>query len=94
MANWPLIFSGQCHRTPQNTSKGTHHLTRDVERVDEIVLSRSYTAKELINKIRARTFSPYRGTYFWENGQKIYLRLQLLYEDQIKEEEDGKSYRD
>ncbi len=92
---WPLIRSGKVPRITQDREKGTYHSTKDVECVDEIFLGRTYTAKELINIIRARTFPPYPGAYFWNEGCKVYLRLQLLNEEQIKVEGAGeKIHRD
>lgn len=82
---WPLIRSGRAPRVQQSRDAGTYHRTRDVERIDHIDLDRTYTAKELIDVIRARTFPPYPGAYFEHEGRKVYLRLQLLYENQLNE---------
>jgi methionyl-tRNA formyltransferase len=84
---WPAICSGAVSRIPQNRDEGTYHRTSDVQNVDYIDLDREYTARELIDIIRARTFPPYPGTYFIHRGRKVYLRLQLLYEEQIEGEE-------
>ena len=83
--NWYLILGGQLHRSPQSSGAGTFHHTRDVEKIDEIELDRNYTARELINILRARTFPPYAGACFLDGGRKVYLRLQLLYEDELSE---------
>lgn len=80
---WPAILSGQVSRMPQPIDDGTYHRMNDVEKIDYIDLDREYTAKELINVIRARTFPPYSGAYFIYQGRKVYLRLQLLYEEQL-----------
>jgi methionyl-tRNA formyltransferase len=82
---WPLIRSGRAPRIRQRSDKGTYHRTKDVERIDQIDLDRQYTARELIDIIRARTFPPYAGAYFIHEGRKVYLRLQLLYEEQVGE---------
>ena len=93
--NWPLIRCGQSPRIPQNRNEGTYHRVRDTEGVDEIDLNRTYTGRELVNIIRARTFPPYPGAYFWHNGRKIYLRLELLYEEQLRKEKAvGNIHRD
>lgn len=84
---WPLIKSGKTIRTSQNLNEGTFHYTKDVEQVDQIKLDHRYTARELIDIIRARTFPPYPGAFFIHNGNKIYLRLQLLKEDEIEGEQ-------
>jgi methionyl-tRNA formyltransferase len=82
---WPLIRSGRVPRIPQDRREGTYHHTRDVEHIDPIDLDRTYTARELIDIIRARTFPPYPGAHFIHQGRKVYLRLQLLYEEQLNE---------
>jgi len=81
---WPLIRSGQPPRIPQKNNDGTCHRVRDVERIDDIDPDRTYTARELIDIIRARTFPPYAGAYFKQRGRKVYLRLQLLYEEELR----------
>lgn len=82
---WPLILRGQAQRSPQLPGAGTRHSVRDVEGIDEIDLERAYTARELINILRARTFPPHPGAYFRDGGRKVYLRLQLLSEDELSE---------
>lgn len=80
---WPLIRSGQASRIPQGKEEGTYHRTQDVEQIDHIDFDRAYTTRELIDVIRALTFPPYPGAYFIHEGRKVYLRLQLSYEEQL-----------
>jgi methionyl-tRNA formyltransferase len=82
---WPLIRSDHASRVPQDKNQGTHHLSRDVDNIDHIDLGRTYTAGELIDILRARTFPPYKGAYFFHKGRRIYMQLQLFYEDQMSE---------
>jgi methionyl-tRNA formyltransferase len=82
---WPLIREGKEQRTSQSGMKGTYHVTQDVQRIDEIDLDQQYTARDLINIIRARTFAPYKGAYFGDGKKKIYMRIQLLEEDELGE---------
>lgn len=83
---WPLIRAGEAPRIVQSSEPGTYHRTRDVERIDAIDLDRLYRAGELIDILRARTFPPYRGAYFHAEGRRIYLRLQLLDEEDLSNE--------
>ncbi len=85
-ATWPLMRSGQVPRLFQGQEEGTYHATADVNQIDAIDLDKKYTARDLINTIRARTFKPYPGAYFNHQGRKVFLRLQLLYEDQLNED--------
>jgi len=82
---WPLIRSSQAPRIPQPQG-GTFHRTRDVARIDEIDLDRTYTARELINILRARTFAPYPGAYFRDGQRRVYVQLRLCYGDQPEQE--------
>jgi methionyl-tRNA formyltransferase len=80
-ATWPAIRAGAAPRTPQPAG-GTSHRVRDVERIDEIRLDETYTGRELIDRLRGRTFPPYKGAYFKADDRKVYLRLELTYEDE------------
>ena len=86
---WPLIRAGRAPRVPQNPGEGTAHRSADAERGAAIDLDRTYTARALIDLIRARTFPPYPGCFFVHEGRKVYLRLQMLYEEQLEEAGDG-----
>jgi len=78
---WPLIRDGDAGRIPQDRRSGSEHRTRDALQIGRIDLDRDYTARELIDLVRALTFPPYPGAYFVEEGRKVYLRLQLCYEE-------------
>jgi methionyl-tRNA formyltransferase len=82
-ATWPSIATGAFTRKAQRPSVGTIHRLGDIAALDEIILDRVYTARHLINIVRARTFAPYRGAYVTVGGRKIYLRLELLEEDEL-----------
>lgn len=80
---WPDFRIGKSSRLPQDLSKGTVHVSTEVDDIDEIVLDRTYTARQLINVMRARTFPPYRGAFFRAGNRKIHVRLQLIDEDEL-----------
>ena len=86
---WPLIRIGQAPRVKQPREVGTYHARRDVSKIDEIDLDATFTARNLINIIRARTFSSYEAAYFREAGRKVYLRLQLQFADDLGAISDG-----
>jgi len=81
---WPLLREGKAPRIPQPVGVGTSHRVKDVEKIDEIELNRKYTARYLLDILRARTFPPYPGAYFWAKGRKVYVRVQLLYEEDLE----------
>lgn len=86
---WPAIRSGTAPRIPQERATGTYHRTADVERIDSIDLDRTYSARELIDILRARTFPPYHGAYFRLGDRKIYIRLELIREEETEGQPKG-----
>jgi len=77
---WPSVVAGKAQRTPQKREAGTYHRTRDVDAIDKIDLDRQYTARHLINILRARTFPLHKGACLDVGGRKIYLSLELIEE--------------
>jgi methionyl-tRNA formyltransferase len=86
--SWPAFKEGKLARQPQPT-QGTSHRVSDVQGIDQIDLDRHYTARELINLLRARTFPPHPGAYFMDGGRKIHLELKLTEEEISKRPEHG-----
>jgi methionyl-tRNA formyltransferase len=84
MDTWPLVRAGNAPRWTQNRAAGSSHLASDVEGIDAIDLDASYKARDLINLLRARTFSSYPGAYFRCEGRRVYLTLQLVYGDETE----------
>ncbi len=80
---WPLIREDSPARDPQ-AGEGTYHRAADVDRIDRIDLDRTYTARELIDILRARTFPPYEGAYLEQDGRRIYLRLSLTEREHVR----------
>lgn len=78
---WPEFVAGKLTPQPQPREADTSHRVRDLERISEIDLNRSYRASDLINLLRARTFPPHRGAYFVAGGRKVFLELKLSYDD-------------
>ncbi|MBK8905702.1 MAG: formyl transferase [Anaerolineaceae bacterium] len=80
---WPKIMANQVQPVPQTLDVGTVHFVKDVDQIDEIDLEKTYRAKDLVNLLRARTFPPYKGCYFLHEGRKIFIRVQLLEEEEL-----------
>ena len=74
---WPEIKHQNASRTTQALEAGTYHRKKDVESIDEIYLDHTYTARNLLNIIRARTFGTYDSAYFKENGEKYFVRIRI-----------------
>lgn len=65
---YPKIRSNCINRIPQDLSKGSLHYASEIDKASKIYLDKYYTARQLINLLRARTFSGYPSCYFEDNG--------------------------
>jgi methionyl-tRNA formyltransferase len=83
---WPAVVAGTASRTPQEPG-GTFHRVADLERLDRIDLDRTYTARQIMDILRARTFPPYRGACFEAGGRRVFVTVRLEYA--ANDEDDG-----
>lgn len=88
-ATWPAIKTGTAVRRSQPADGGTSHRRADVDRLDRIDLDRHYPARELLDILRARTFAPFPGAYFETQGRRVYVRVQLLDEQDLAPTAEG-----
>jgi len=79
--SWPALAARRAPRRAQPTDGGSFHRRRDLESLDEIRLDEPTTARRVIDLLRARTFPPYPGAYFVQDGRKVFLRLELSDDD-------------
>ena len=63
--------------TKQQSGTGTFHYGKEIEENSQIVLDRKYTAKDLLNILRARTFAPFPAAYFIDHGEKYEVRINI-----------------
>lgn len=77
-STYPLIQKGEFVTTPQNLSEGTFHLSAEMDLASKIDIDRSYTAQQLFNLLRARTFQGYPACWFEDiDGQKYEVKIQI-----------------
>lgn len=84
---WPRLREGRVDAIPQARNDGTYHRSADVEEIDEIKLDATYSARQLIDVVRARTFPPHKGAYFIVDGRRVHMELRLTYGDDQAEDE-------
>jgi len=56
---------------------GSYHNELDMFNASQIVLDQSYTARELLNLLRARTFEGKPGCTFFENGKQYSIQIAI-----------------
>lgn len=75
--NFQRIMAGDIPKLPQNPKEGSFHKARELDPASEIFLDKEYRARELINLIRARTFSPHPAAWFVDNGERYEVRISI-----------------
>ncbi len=74
---WPKIASGEIQATPQQEEGAVYHKKTEVEKFDELDLDAQVSVRELVNRLRARSFGERGFAYFQEGGERVYLNLRL-----------------
>ncbi len=74
---YPKIRSGSICRIPQDANKGSLHYAREIDAASKVDLDKSYTARELINLLRARTFPGHPACRFEENGEMYEISVNI-----------------
>ncbi|MBI4423391.1 MAG: hypothetical protein HY554_06675 [Elusimicrobia bacterium] len=74
---WPKILRGEIRPAKQDGAKATFHLAKDFKQLDEIDLDKQYTARELLARLRAKTFPPNPACFFRVDGRRIFVRVSL-----------------
>jgi len=71
------IKAGRIPRIPQDLGRGSVHFARELDQVSRIELDRNYTARELLNLLRARTFPPHPAAWFVDDGKRYEVRIEI-----------------
>jgi methionyl-tRNA formyltransferase len=79
--SWPKIKNNTVLYIENIREDGSFHLDKEFKKLEKIDLDKKVFPMELINHLRAKTFAPYDGAYFIHNGQKVYINIQLSYEE-------------
>lgn len=74
---YPVLRTGKYGRKSQDKSKGSFHLSSEIELASKIDLESSYRARDLLNLLRARTFDGYPGCWFEENGERFEISVKI-----------------
>jgi methionyl-tRNA formyltransferase len=71
------IIAGKYTRTPQNPEQGQMHYFKELDPASRIYLDRTYKAADLLNLLRARTFTGKPSCYFYDGDQKYEVRISI-----------------
>jgi len=59
----------------QNLSEGSFHFGKEMDLASQVFLDQQYTARQLLNLLRARTMESYPACYFYENTDKYEVQI-------------------
>ena len=71
-SSYPSLRSGEYTRSAQDLSRGSFHLAKELEPASQIDLDRRYTARDLLNLLRARTFPGFPACSFEDDSGVVY----------------------
>lgn len=76
-ATYPALREGRITPRPQDASEGSFHKASELEPASRIVLDAPTTARDLLNRLRARTFPGYPGCRFEEDGRTYEVTVSI-----------------
>ncbi|WP_319559827.1 formyltransferase family protein [Marispirochaeta sp.] len=71
------ILNGNIVPVVPDYKKGSMHYSNELDIASEIDLEKKYTARELFNLLRARTFKGYPSCYFYDSNKKYEVRINI-----------------
>lgn len=76
--SWDRIINNKIKPTLQNHKSANYNSIKDVQAYDQICLNSNYTGRDIINRLRARTFGNKGYAYFVDDdGQKVRISIAL-----------------
>ena len=80
ISNWENIKNNKINLIKQNLKSGSTHNSKDFDNLSNINLNKKIYPLELINILRAKSFSKKEPAYFYHDGKKIFLSIKMEYE--------------
>lgn len=65
------------NRVPQDLTKGSFRLAKEMSQISKIELDSTFTARALLNLLRAKSFPPHPGVWFEDGGQKYEVIIKI-----------------
>lgn len=78
---WPRFCQGERNRHPQPEGEPPARRWVDLKAIDRLDLDALTTGRELLDRLRARTFDDYPGCYFDHKGRRVFVRVSFSEHD-------------
>jgi methionyl-tRNA formyltransferase len=76
-ASYPALRDGALTPRPRDAAQGSFHKASELEPASRIALDAPTTARDLLNRLRARTFPGYPGCRFEEDGRTYEVTVSI-----------------
>jgi len=83
---WPRLRDGDIDPIPQDSDEGTYHRQEEFIDLWKIDRDEQVRAGDLIDRLRALTFPPFKNAYFEADGERYYLELDITPESEHSDE--------
>lgn len=74
---YPVLRTGDVESTPQDLRTGSFHHSSEIEKASRIDLDRTYSGRDLLNLLRARTFEGYPACWFEDAGIRYEISINV-----------------
>jgi methionyl-tRNA formyltransferase len=74
---YPSLRTLEFPSRPQPIGVGSFHRAKELDQASEIHLDETYTGRQLINLLRARTFPPHPACWFSDGEEKFEIRVEI-----------------
>lgn len=74
---YPVIRELTFQCTPQDLTQGSFHNAVELDGASEVHLERSYVARDLLNLLRARSFSGHPSCWFKDGEEEFEVRIEI-----------------
>ena len=74
---WDDIRNSEIRATAQDETLATYHSKKELQTLDFIDIDQPFKARDLINRLRARTFGSRGFAYYEENGEQVFVKISL-----------------
>jgi methionyl-tRNA formyltransferase len=74
---YPVLRTMDFPRTRQDSNVGSFHRASEIDAASEIFLEKKYSARELLNLLRARTFPGHPACFFSDGNETYEVRVEI-----------------
>jgi methionyl-tRNA formyltransferase len=75
--SYPGIRQGEIPRIPQDHGLATFHRASELELASRLDLDDDSRVRDLLNRLRARTFPPHPACWFVDDGERYEVRISI-----------------